>query len=352
MGLGVVIAVGGAPDDELAQATSVEVVERVGEATSYRLRYPLDVSDGDLPLLVDGRLGPGSELSVLVPADLGAECLVRGPVHAQQIHLEHGGSGSRLEVVGADTSIVMDREMRSAVWDGSGDSDAVSSIVAGYGYVPDVERTSALHLEQKHTLVQRDSDLRFVRRLARRNGFLFWVTCNALGIETAHFKRPPLAARPDTKLAINLDLPSVLSVDLDWDVERPTSVEALQLDLNTKSDLSGAVAAPPLPLLGSDGLDAVTGDTRSIHVSAPADDAGDLLGRAEGALIDASWFVAATCSTTLEALGSVVRAHTVVELDGLGSRHSGSYFVAGVRHVIDTSSHRMELDLRRNGWGA
>ena len=32
-------------------------------------------------------------------------------------------------------------------------------------------------------LVQRESDLSFVRRLARGNGFLFWITADAVGIE-------------------------------------------------------------------------------------------------------------------------------------------------------------------------
>lgn len=350
MSVGVAIAVDGVPDEQLGEATSVEVLERAGETASYRLRYPLDIAEGDLPLLVDGRLGPGSELSVLAPAARGVECLVKGPVHAQEVHLEHGGEGSRLEVRGADSSIAMDRELRSVVWDGVGDADAVSSIVSGYGYVPDVERSSALHTEPKHTLVQRDSDLRFTRRLARRNGFLFRVTCDPLGIETAHFRPPALDGAPAAELAINTDEPTLLSFELDWDVERPTSAEGLQLDLNGKTDLDAGVGAPPLRALGSAGLDAITGDVRSIHVSAPVDDAGDLRARAEGALIEAGWFVTGRCTTSVEALGRVLRAQTVVEVTGAGSRHSGRYFVAGVRHLIDASTHRMELELRRNGW--
>ena len=46
-----------------------------------------------------------------------------------------------------------------------------------------------------------------------------------------------------------------------------------------------------------------------------------------------------------------MRAHTVVELQGAGIRHSGKYFVGGVRHTIDADRHRMELELLRNAWG-
>jgi hypothetical protein len=349
MGLGVAV-VPVLPGRPLPEPTSVEVMERVGEATSYRLAYALDISGGDLPLLVDDRIGPGAELSVIVPGT-APDCLVRGPVHAQHVHLRHGGAGSDLEVRGADTSIAMDRELRSVVWDGITDTDAVRSIVVDkHGYVPDVHPTPALHGESKHTLVQRDSDLRFVRRLARRNGFLFWVTASPLGVETAHFRRPPVDDASAATLTINLDDPSVRSLDLDWDVERPTSAEGLQLDLNGKTELDGGTGASPLTALGGTGLGAIASETRSIEVSAPVDDAGDLRGRVEGALIEAGWFVTASCSTTAEALGGVVRSHTVVELRGAGSRHSGPYFVTAVRHVIDSTAHRMELELRRNGW--
>lgn len=350
MGLGTAIAVEGQADATLAQATTVEVHERMGQETTYRLRYDVDVSQGDLPLLVDSRLDPGSELSILVPVSGTAHCLVKGPVHGQQIHLQHGGAGSWVEVLGSDTSIEMDRETQSAVWSDVKDSDVVSTILANYGYTADVTSTSAGHYEKKHTLVQRDSDLRFVRRLAQRNGFLFWVTCDSAGIETACFKRPPLDGSAAVDLIINLKSPSIQTVDVTWDVERPTSVIGQQLDLNTKGKLDGAVAQTPQTILGTSSLQTITGDTRSVHLLAPVDDAGDLQARGQGVLIESDWFIRATCQTNLATLGELVRAHTVVELQGAGSRHSGKYFVAGVRHTIDAADHKMDITLLRNGW--
>jgi phage protein D len=350
MGLEIAIAVGGKADSELAEATTVEVYERMGAATTYSLRYEVDISEGDLPMLVDERLDAGSELSILVPIEDTTHCLVKGPLHGQQIHIEHGGADSWVEVQGSDSLIVMDRKTQSVVWADVTDSDAVTSILCNYGYTPDVQSTSAGHFEKKHTLVQRESDLGFVRRLARRNGFLFWVTCDAQGNETAHFKRPPLEGGADVKLVIHLASPSLQTLDISWDVERPTSIEGTQLDLNTKKNLEIAVNQTPQTILGDHSLSKITGDTRSVHLSAPADDAGDMRARGEGALIEADWFIHATCQTSLEFSGIPVRAHTIVELRGAGSRHSGKYFVAGVRHTIDATAHRMDLELIRNGW--
>lgn len=351
MGLGITIAVNGSADKELDRAASVEVYETMGKTTGYSIRFDVEISKGDIPLLADKRLDVGSELSILVPMGDKTHCLVKGPVHGHKIHLEHGGAGSWLEVKGSDNSIKMDRETKSVIWSGT-DSDAVNSILGNYGYTPDVQSTKAGHSENKHTLIQRETDLRFVRRLARRNGFLFWTTCDSSGSETAHFKRPPIDESAAAELTINLESPTLQTLDITWDLERPTSVEGKQLDLNSKSNLDGAVNQTPQSILGDKGLKAITNDKRSVHVSAPADDAGDMQSRGEGALIEADWFIRATCKASPEQLNALVRAHTIVNVRGVGKRHSGKYFVSRVRHIMDAASHQMEIELLRNGWGA
>jgi phage protein D len=350
MGLGITITVNGSPDPELAEAAAVEVHEKMGDTTTFRIRYPVDIQQGDVPMLADPRLSPGSELMILEEAGGKRICLVKGPVYGQQIHLRHGGADSYVEVIGADASITMDRENKAAVWPDVTDSDVVSSIVGQYGLQPDVDTTTAQHAETKHSLVQRDSDLRFIRRLARRNGCLFWITSDENGLETAHFKRPPLGGSPAHDLVINLDSPHLETLDISWDIENPTSAVAAQLDLNSKSSIDGSAGASPLLSLGSLPLSNIASGTRSLHLATPVDDVGDLTARSEGALIEADFFIRAQAQTTLDALGTVARAHTVVRVRGAGARHSGTYFCAAVRHIIDATVHRMEIELLRNGW--
>lgn len=351
MGLGIIIQVDGSADDGLAQASKVEVYESMGETTWFSISYPEDIVEGDMKYASDRRLSPGAIISILAGGDNNSlECLVKGPVCSQKIHFEHGGQASWLEVQGADNSIGMDREFMSEIWTNVTDGEVVMRIAGDYGLVPDVATTNTRHLETKHSLVQRETDLRFIRRLARRNGCYFWITSNELGIETAHFQRPQLDGDPVNELVINFDAPSIQSLDISWDVERPTSVEGTQLDLNTKGDTNGSVLQSPQSALGNRGLAAITGDTRSMHVSAPSDDAGNMQARSEGALIEADWFIRANCRTSLNQLGKLVRAHTLVKIKGAGSRHSGKYYVAGVRHIIDATDHVMELELVRNAW--
>ncbi|MCX6243089.1 MAG: contractile injection system protein, VgrG/Pvc8 family [Bacteroidetes bacterium] len=351
MSTSVAIAVNGLNDPDLTQATSIEVSERAGQTTTYSLKYGVSIIKGDIPFLTDKRLDAGSELSIVEIIDLSTLCLVKGPVHGHDIHMEHGGAGSTLVVKGSDTSVKMDLESRSVVWQNVTDSDAVQTILSTYGYLSDVETTTAGHYENKNTLVQRESDLSFIRRLARRNGCYFWVTCDPMGTEIAHFRRPSLGGAPAGQLTINLDSPTITKLDIDWDIEKPTSIAGLQLDLNTKDYLELTVQKTPQTILGDKGIQQITNDIRSVFLSAPVNDTGDLTSRGEGALIEADWFIHASCETTARTLGFIIRPYTIIELKGAGSRHSGKYFVLGVTHTIDATAHKMNLQLVRNGWG-
>jgi phage protein D len=351
MGLGVAILVNGTSDPGLAGAQEVEIHERVGEPTTYRLRYPLVVRDGDVPLLRDARFDPGSQLAVVIPVANANVYLVKGPVTAHRSHIEHGMVDAWLDVHGTDASIEMEREIKTKVWSDGTAADAVRTIIGDHKMTPDVSDTPSRSVEKKHSLVQRDTDLRFARRLARRYGFYFWCTADSSGNLIGHFKRPTLTGTAP-RIQINLDASNIAAVDLYADFERPTSAVAGQLDLANKKAIDGAVPKAPLTLLGERGLADITRDPRTVQVVAPVDDADDLKGRGEGALIEAGWFIRATCQTSFRALGTVLRPDSIVDLQGLGKRHSGTYWLYGVRHQIDASAHVMELELYRNAWGS
>jgi hypothetical protein len=128
-------------------------------------------------------------------------------------------------------------------------------------------------------------------------------------------------------------------------------VVAAQLNLNDKSNIDGGVSSSPLTPLGTQSLSDITGDTRSAHLHAPADDSGDLTARGQGALIEDDWFIRASGQTSVNSLGDILCTNSIVNVRGVGTRHSGKYYVASVHHTIDPSAHYMQFELIRNGWG-
>ncbi|SMC19705.1 Phage late control gene D protein (GPD) [Andreprevotia lacus DSM 23236] len=351
MSLGAVLCVNGVPDATLDVPQEIEIVETLFEPASYRLRYGIGIVEGDLSVLADARFDPGADLGVVVKAGDGYAMLSRGPVSGHYATLVQGGAGSLVDVLGADQSVTMGYENKAALWSEMTDSTAVSSVLATYGFIPDVSTTSAMHSEDKHVLVQRETDLAFVRRLARRNGFWFWLSYDAMtGLATAHFKQPPVSDPPALDLRINVPDPNVDELNLSWDVDRAVAVTLTQLDLGSKSDIDGSRDRSPLAGLASKALADIVTEVRKQHFAVPVDDAGDLGARAEAALIDHGWFVQATVTCKQSVLKNVLRAHSVVQLTGAGSRHSGNYLVARVVHKITADDHVMTAELIRNGW--
>ncbi len=97
-----------------------------------------------------------------------------------------------------DASVLMDREEKLKDWPNKKDSDIASEIIASYGLTPEVDDTEVIHDEALSTIIQRESDMQFLKRLALRNGF----ACHVQG-DTAFFKKPLLDDPPQPVLSVH-----------------------------------------------------------------------------------------------------------------------------------------------------
>jgi len=73
--------------------------------------------------------------------------------------------------------------------------------------------------------------------------------------------------------------------------------------------------------------------------------------RAKAVLRDAGWFARCEGEADVARLNAVMRAGTVVQVEGIGSLNSGKYYVWSVRHSLTADSHRMKFVLVRNAVG-
>lgn len=354
MGLDVLICVDDIPNDNLTQkVSSVEVCEKMDQNTTFKLNFAVDVCDGDIAMSLESDTAPDKIISVLAKVNDSLVCLVKGPVTSQQSLLNHGGAGSSLHIEGEDTGLSLDHTPTFLVTDSGTDSDIASNIISRADQMlPDVEPTpDSAHAEENHSHVQRESDLSLLRSLARRNGFHFWITYSKIGLATGHFKSRSLDGEPANTLIVNQENNNIDLLRVTSDSTRPSRTEGRQLDVRTLSMIGGATTLEDTTL-GSSPLSELNGaEPQSIHLAPPVDDAGALTARSRGALRDAQWFINATCNTSLHRLCDIVRFHTIVNVQGAGSRHSGNYYVTGVKHKIDAAAHAMELELARNAWG-
>src|SRR6516165_6200789 len=211
------IAFDGTPVDQdfYGDIVTLQVEENTSIANTFRLQLATKLADdGSWNYLDDDRLALFTKVSIKIgftggaglAGALGALGGALGgggndglvPVfdgYVTSVNLDIGSEpgNSRIEVAGMDTSVLMSLEEKIATWKDMSDSDIVQQIVAAYGVEIKADSTPTVHQENDTTLVQRSSDIQFVRDLASRNGMEFYFeTDKDSGNVVAHFHAPQL----------------------------------------------------------------------------------------------------------------------------------------------------------------
>lgn len=352
---------GTAVEEELYSAlSSLEVEENADLPGAIQLNLAVSRSEAeDLTFVNDVGLQPLANLAVVVaPEDQPDECIFDGYVLAHKLHLETGVTNSTLQVWGQDASWLMNLEEKTREWVDVTDASVANTIFSEYGIAPaseNIEDDSPSHTEAGHSLMQRGSDIQFLRSLARRNGKLCRVVCTTTpGERSGYFASPKLEGAPI--LTLNLNDPeawTVRALDFDWDVTRPSAVKASQATFNDNDEdgVSGDASDSELPLLDERSLMDFAGKPMTILLTAPVDDAGELQLRAKSLLRESGWFVRCEGEVDVSRLNAILRVGAVIQIEGVGSLNSGKYYVWSVRHTITAEAHKMKFTLVRNAVG-
>lgn len=342
------------------ESFAIEVEENLEMPSAVRMTVPVVRSEtGDLTAVGEKRFKPFANIAVVAGVDDGSsQCIFDGVVLSHRLHLETGAAASTLEVWGEDSSWLMNLEEKVKEWTDVTDSSVAASIFGDYDITPasgNSEDDSPSHVESHHTLMQRGSDIQFLRMLARRNGKLCWVACKERpGERIGYFVKPPLDDTPAATLSLaGPENGNVDALDFEWEAGRPSTVNAREavLDDDSEDGVGGETTDSGLTALGDRDLATFAGKEMKVLLAAPVDDAGELTSRAQSLLREAGWFLTCRGDADAARLKAVLRCGTVVKIEAAGSMYSGSYFVRSVRHVITAATHRMHFQLVRNGIG-
>jgi phage protein D len=340
---------------------TLQIEENAEQPGAMELRVPISRGDsGDLTLVNEAPFQPFANLAVVVTAQgKTPECIFDGFVLSHKIHLDQGAVTSTLTVWGQDVSWLMNLEEKAREWNGDTDGDIANAIFADYGFATAPENTdndSPAHTDDGHTLMQRASDIQFLRALARKNGKLCRVACGAqAGQRTGYFAKPNLEGDPVATISLQSpDGARIEGLDFEWDVTRPTLVEARQALFNDSDQdgVAGDTGDSGLPLLAARSLGDFSGRAMTVLLTTTVDDANELQLRTASVLREGGFFAKCTGQIELEVLGSVMRVGTLARVTGAGALCSGDYFVWSVRHTITPDKYTMKFVLVRNAVGA
>ena len=340
---------------------SLEVEENVDLPGAIQIMLPVSRTDkGDLTQVNSDRFKPFSNLAIVVGVEGETnECIFDGYVLTHKLHLETGVTASNLSVWGQDAAWLMNLEEKTREWVDVSDASVANTIFKNYGITPSADNTeddSPAHTEDGYTLMQRASDIQFIRNLASRNGKLCRVACTSTpGKRIGYFAKPKLDGKPVVTFKPNeTETWNVRALDFSWDVSRPIAVKTSQALFNDPSEdgISANTQDSGLTLLGDRSLLDFAGKPMTMLLSTNVDSAGELRSRAQSSLQESGWFVRCEGEADVSRLKTILRVNTIVQIEGVGSLNSGKYYVWSVRHSITADAHKMRFVLVRNAVGA
>ena len=349
------------PDAFYEAIGQMEIEESSDRPGALLLRLPVNrTSAGDLQFVGDGTFEPMTNVTVTVtPAASGAaaQCVFDGYVLSWRLHLDRALTSSTIDIWAQDASWLMNIDDTVTEWSGQTDGEVANAIFAKYGFTPAAGNTdddSPSHTPDGHTLLQRATDLQFLRGLARRGGKLCRVAAAGdPGQRTGYFVVPGAAGQPVVTISlVDPDAWTLDTLDFDWDVMRPTEADASQVDLTQSADGGTDVSAGAsgLPALDARDYPAYLGQSSTLLLTAPAD-VPELGQRTAAVLTESGFFARCTGEVDADRIGVILRVGDVVTIEGAGNLQSGNWLVWNVRHRFALESWKMAFTLVRNAMG-
>lgn len=338
--------------DAIAQ---IEVEDDAGLASAFRLRLPIGLTaDGDWTWVAEELFKPLTPVAISVKVGTATEQIIGGYVSTHRVHFDDSPGASYFEVSGMDAGTLLNLEEKVVAWPNMADSDIAGKIFDAHDFDAKVDSTQPSYAENDVTIIQRGSDLAFLRRLARRNGFeLFFESDPTTGKVTGHFHKPRLSDQPQPDLALAFgESRNVKTLEANYDALRPTTAEAYGVALADKSAQSATSTSASLEQLGATAVLAeLSPPPKALLARAGAFNDAELQARAQAAADASSWAISLSGEVDVTAYQAILRARRTVLVKGAGSRYSGTYYVASVLHTLTRDSYSQKFQLQRNALG-
>ena len=344
-----------APAEVMDALTSLEVTNRDKGFDGFTILFNLGRdSVSDYGLLKQGCLDPPNRVIITMIINGLPQVLIDGAITRHQVVSSNRPGESTLQVLGKDISFMLDLEEKNSTYPNQSDSTIVTTILARYarfGLVPAVRPTTDNPVQTERVPTQQETDLKFIRMLAGRNGFVFYIEPTAPGVNTAYWGPENRLGQPQPALAINIGPDSNMDSPLTsgYDAEAPEEPQVKIVEPNTK-------IAIPVPLPDSLVPSLSGSPAKPLRKTIPRDTANLSMIQA---VLRAVMAQGASSETTkaegeVDAMryGQVLRSRRLVKVQGAGGKYAGSWYVSEVTHRIKRGEYKQKFTLVREGLGA
>ncbi len=343
-----------APASVMNALQDIEVTNDEKGNDGFQMTFTLGKNKmGDYGLLASGALDPDTR--VVIGAILGVtpEPLIDGVIFHHEINPKAEGV-TTLTVKGRNISVMLDLEEKNEKYENQPDHLIASFIVlryAQYGIIPHATPTTDVPLMVNRIPRQQETDLQFLQRLAKRNGFVFYIEPLTIGTSIAHFGPEDRLSIPQPALTHNLGPSSnVQTIQFANDALAPVGVSGSFVEPITKM----SIKIPPLPPPDFPPMEmnpVTPRRTKLMRSTANMNPAQAALS-ALADMADAPDSADATGTLDTVRYGHVLRARRPVGVRGAGYSYNGNYRVSKVTHHIKPGAYTQSFELKRGGTGA
>ena len=334
---------------------SLEVRNNDRERDGFQFNFSLgrESASRDYLLLEDEVLDPPNRVCIVVIIRGLPQVLINGIITRHQVMPSNQAGQSRLVVTGEDTGLLMDKEEKSDVFRNMPDSEIVNEILERYADLEGVvTQTQDTPNENQHVVTQHESDLAFIRRLARRNSFVFYTEPTEVPGRSKAYWGPKDQPGSQVQSALNMNLGADTNIDqlsFDYDALKPVKPQITILD-----PLSGRAIPVPVPdLLGFSLSNQPAEPLRTVKQRDTANlDMLQASLRANMAVSEGADAVAGQGEVDAVRYGCALRSRHCVGVRGVGKTYDGDYYIPQVTHRIRRGEYKQSFSLSREGRGA
>lgn len=343
-------------------AETFRITEEIGKGSTLHMVVALcRKDDGSWPHLEEAELGAWQRITVTVTVGTHTDVLLDG--YISDIHVTTTTQTATLKATFTvvDVSYVMGLRPKCKVWPaGKTYEDIAKEIVIGKPYnlkaVTQENPPAAGSSPEPRSVVQRSSDLDFLRELARRRGYEFYV----MGA-TAYFRAPVLDGKRQKAIVSNFgEKTNCETLEIFVNGSAPLKAIGARVDPYTGETVaSQATSETGLPSLGSTDATAERTDTDDSRVPlttvvvrrTPALSESELKAYLRGVMMRADFFLKAHGTLNALRYGAILRTRKIVSIFGFGKTYSGHYYVRKVIHTLTPRTYHMEFEAYRNRMG-
>lgn len=337
-------------DDMYAALIEVEVStdrSRVSEATLVLETRRLE--DGSWSIQDDARFRPWSAITISAVFSGAEEEIMSGYIRQVQAEYPAEKGSARVTITCQDHSLKLDRLQRNEDW-GHG-APTTDSVIA-----TQIAQRNQLSLlaapgegQTVQDLNQNKTDYRFLLDRANANGYEFYFRGDTLYFGDMRLS----SAIQPTILVYAGTATNCISFNLQDDGHQP-EVVSYEVAAAEGSDPNPQSVTPNLDLLGTEpidssqaGLDQFAWRPQRQGVS----DETQMQALAQQMANQQSMRISVDGELDGSLYGHVLRVGERVAVDGVGERHSGTYYVDTASHRFDMSGYRITFRLLRNAYG-